>query len=167
MPAANHSSFLQYLIQYLVPNINLSFPPLHNNLWHSFCLPTGQDTARNRLSKFVYTEGNSYATRTSEEVLLTSAKKFNSIHSAGFTGFKPSAYGQVMIPFCRFASSLRLPLPLPLPLPTQYVLTTKTQYVLPTYLALGMTTYRYVVLGSLFPTKLTPSRSYFVLFGRF
>lgn len=92
----------------------------------------GQDTARNRLSKFVYTADNSYATRESEEVLLTSALKFNSIHSAGFTGFKPSAYRQVMIPSCRFTValnvvlSLSLPSPLPLlllsPLPLLFLL---------------------------------------------
>lgn len=36
------------------------------------------------------------ATRESEEVLLTTALKFNSIHSAGWCGFKPSEYGKLV-----------------------------------------------------------------------
>ncbi|CAM9182128.1 unnamed protein product, partial [Laminaria digitata] len=66
-----------------------------DNFYVSYSCQLGyEDTARNRLSKFVYTAGDKWATRRSEEKLLTSALKYNSIHSAGFTGFKPSDYGQ-------------------------------------------------------------------------
>lgn len=49
---------------------------------------------QNRLSKFTYTADSPAATRNSEEILVTSGEKFNSIHSGGWCGFKPSAYGK-------------------------------------------------------------------------
>lgn len=52
-----------------------------------------QENPRNRISKFQYFAGDSSATLNSEEVLLTTVPKFNSIHAAGWCGFKPSAYG--------------------------------------------------------------------------
>ncbi|CBJ28221.1 conserved unknown protein [Ectocarpus siliculosus] len=48
---------------------------------------------RNRLAKFTYFPEDPVATRASEEVLLTTVPKYNSIHSAGWLGFKPSDYG--------------------------------------------------------------------------
>lgn len=50
------------------------------------------DPAQNRISRFTYTEGEPTATRDSELVLLTSGVKYNSIHSAGWLGFRPSDY---------------------------------------------------------------------------
>ena len=49
--------------------------------------------ARNRISRFTYTTGSPELTRSSEKILLTSDAKYNEIHSAGWLGFKPSAYG--------------------------------------------------------------------------
>eukprot|EP00903_Cladosiphon_okamuranus_P010393 g9831.t1 len=51
------------------------------------------DNRRNRLSKFEYVAGDPAATLASEEVLITTATKFSSIHSGGWCGFKPSDYG--------------------------------------------------------------------------
>ncbi|CAM9489417.1 unnamed protein product, partial [Ectocarpus sp. 8 AP-2014] len=51
------------------------------------------ENQRNRLARFTYVPGDAAATRATEEVLLTTAPKFNSVHSAGWLGFKPSAYG--------------------------------------------------------------------------
>ncbi|CAN0318172.1 unnamed protein product, partial [Ectocarpus sp. 12 AP-2014] len=48
---------------------------------------------RNRLARFTYVPGDPVATRATEEVLLTTVPKYNSIHSAGWLGFKPSDYG--------------------------------------------------------------------------
>lgn len=48
--------------------------------------------AQNRLSRFTYTEGDPVATRDSERVLLDTAVKRGTIHSAGWVGFKPSAF---------------------------------------------------------------------------
>lgn len=55
---------------------------------------TTQENQRNRLSKFEYVAGDPAATLASEEVLLTSAPKGNSLHAAGWVGFKPSDYGK-------------------------------------------------------------------------
>lgn len=46
----------------------------------------------NRISRFTYVVDDPAATLASELVVLTSAMKFNSVHSAGWLGFKPSAY---------------------------------------------------------------------------
>eukprot|EP00903_Cladosiphon_okamuranus_P016927 g15603.t1 len=46
----------------------------------------------NVLSKFKYTAGNAAATASSEVVLLTTKPKSSEVHSAGWIGFKPSAY---------------------------------------------------------------------------
>ncbi|CAN0049121.1 unnamed protein product, partial [Ectocarpus sp. 6 AP-2014] len=51
------------------------------------------ENQRNRLARFTYVPGDAAATRASEEVLLTTVPKYNSVHSAGWLGFKPSAYG--------------------------------------------------------------------------
>lgn len=51
-----------------------------------------QPLASNRISRFTYTEGNKTATLNSWLVLLTTDAKFNTIHSAGWLGFKPSDY---------------------------------------------------------------------------
>ncbi|CAM9759383.1 unnamed protein product [Scytosiphon promiscuus] len=51
------------------------------------------ENQRNRLSKFEYFAGDAAATLASEEVLITTAPKNTSIHSAGWVGFQPSAYG--------------------------------------------------------------------------
>ncbi|CAM9715370.1 unnamed protein product, partial [Ectocarpus fasciculatus] len=48
---------------------------------------------RNRLARFTYIPGDASATKASEEILLTTVPKTNSIHSAGWLGFKPSVYG--------------------------------------------------------------------------
>ncbi|CAM9733940.1 unnamed protein product, partial [Ectocarpus sp. 12 AP-2014] len=48
---------------------------------------------RNRLARFTYVPGDATATRATEEVLLTTVPKFNSVHAAGWLGFKPSVYG--------------------------------------------------------------------------
>lgn len=57
------------------------------------CHDCTQEMQRNRLSKFEYFAGDEASTLASEEILLTSAPKNNSIHSAGWVGFKPSVYG--------------------------------------------------------------------------
>ncbi|CAN0441744.1 unnamed protein product [Pylaiella littoralis] len=58
------------------------------------CLLDDGENQRNRLSKFEYVAGDPAATLASEEVLLTSAPKGNSLHAAGWVGFKPSDYGK-------------------------------------------------------------------------
>lgn len=55
-----------------------------------------QENQRNRLSKFEYIAGDPAGTFASEEVLLTSAPKANSLHAGGWVGFKPSAYGKAV-----------------------------------------------------------------------
>ncbi|CAM9654267.1 unnamed protein product, partial [Choristocarpus tenellus] len=50
------------------------------------------EKGRSRISKFVYTEGNSGLTVASEEILSTSIPKGASIHNGGWLGFKPSDY---------------------------------------------------------------------------
>eukprot|EP00904_Undaria_pinnatifida_P003872 jgi/Undpi1/13486/HiC_scaffold_8.g03145.m1 len=57
------------------------------------CQLNDGENPRNRLSKFEYFDGDTSATLASEEVLITTEPKFNSIHAAGWCGFKPSAYG--------------------------------------------------------------------------
>lgn len=57
---------------------------------------TVQKKQRNRLSKFEYIAGYPFATFASEEVLLTSSPKGNSLHAGGWVGFKPSAYGKAV-----------------------------------------------------------------------
>eukprot|EP00752_Nemacystus_decipiens_P008422 g7528.t1 len=52
----------------------------------------GQSKGSNRLSKFQYT-GTPSSTLDSEVELITSVEKAADIHSAGWIGFKPSAYG--------------------------------------------------------------------------
>ncbi|CAM9453682.1 unnamed protein product [Scytosiphon promiscuus] len=52
----------------------------------------GTSLAQNRLSRFTYAEGDPVTTRDSEVVLLDTATKLSTIHSAGWVGFKPSAY---------------------------------------------------------------------------
>lgn len=62
----------------------------------SLCIPQlsqQQENPRNRLSKFQYYAGDTTTTRASEDILLTTIPKFNSIHAAGWVGFKPSDYG--------------------------------------------------------------------------
>ncbi|CAM9199998.1 unnamed protein product [Ectocarpus sp. 12 AP-2014] len=51
------------------------------------------EVQRNRLARFTYIPGDAAGTKASEEVLLTTVPKSNSIHSAGWLGFKPSVYG--------------------------------------------------------------------------
>lgn len=51
-----------------------------------------QPLASNRISRFTYTAGDTTATLNSQLVLLTTNAKFNSIHSGGWLGFKPSVY---------------------------------------------------------------------------
>ncbi|CAM9509059.1 unnamed protein product [Ectocarpus sp. 4 AP-2014] len=51
------------------------------------------EVQRNRLARFTYIPGDPAGTKASEEVLLTTVPKSNSIHSAGWLGFKPSVYG--------------------------------------------------------------------------
>lgn len=53
-----------------------------------------QALALNRVSRFTWTEGDPTATRESELVVLDTGIKRTTIHSAGWLGFKPSAYGQ-------------------------------------------------------------------------
>lgn len=48
--------------------------------------------AQNRLSRFVYDSSSASGTSESEEVLITTSEKESTIHSAGWVGFKPSAY---------------------------------------------------------------------------
>ena len=52
-----------------------------------------QQAARNRISRFTYDPNSTANTRTSEKILLTTDAKDSEIHSAGWIGFKPSAYG--------------------------------------------------------------------------
>lgn len=52
-----------------------------------------QELRSNQLSKFEYVSGDPAATLASEEILVTTAAKDGSIHSAGWCGFKPSDYG--------------------------------------------------------------------------
>ncbi len=53
-----------------------------------------QVVVRNRISRFTYVDGSPAQTRASEVILLTTDAKDTEIHSAGWLGFKPSAYGQ-------------------------------------------------------------------------
>lgn len=46
----------------------------------------------NRITRFTYVAGSPAATLATELVMLTSAVKFDSVHSAGWLGFTPSAY---------------------------------------------------------------------------
>ncbi|CBJ28225.1 glucose sorbosone dehydrogenase [Ectocarpus siliculosus] len=55
------------------------------------------ENQRNRLARFTYVPGDPVATRATEEVLLTTVPKYNSVHSAGWLGFKPSVYGSAEI----------------------------------------------------------------------
>ncbi|CAN0382047.1 unnamed protein product [Pylaiella littoralis] len=48
---------------------------------------------RNRLARFTYVAGDTAGTLATQDILLTTKPKFNSIHSAGWVGFKPSDYG--------------------------------------------------------------------------
>ncbi|CAM9894089.1 unnamed protein product [Pylaiella littoralis] len=52
------------------------------------------ENPRNRLSRFTYISGSQAGTLATQDILLTSKPKFNSIHSAGWVGFKPSDYGK-------------------------------------------------------------------------
>ena len=52
-----------------------------------------KEMARNRISRFTYDPNSTANTRTSEKILLTTDAKDSEIHSAGWIGFKPSAYG--------------------------------------------------------------------------
>ncbi|CAM9548065.1 unnamed protein product [Ectocarpus sp. 6 AP-2014] len=82
--------------------LGLAFSPLFSTdgypayfyLSYTVELDDGENQ-RNRLSKFQYFAGDPAFTLASEEVLLTSAPKIGSIHSAGWVGFQPSAYGTI------------------------------------------------------------------------
>lgn len=56
--------------------------------------PTQQKGQQNRLSKFIYKAGSTKNTRLSEKILVTSGEKDGNIHSGGWVGFLPSAYGK-------------------------------------------------------------------------
>lgn len=53
----------------------------------------------NRLSRFTYDSSSATNTRNSEEVLLESSDKNYVYHSAGWIGFKPSAYENTNVSF--------------------------------------------------------------------
>ncbi len=75
-----------------IPLRRLPIPPRRRALDENQTLY--QLVAQNRISRFTYTAGDPTATRDSELVLVTTGVKYNGIHSAGWLGFKPSAYGE-------------------------------------------------------------------------
>lgn len=77
-----HSVLFQNLLFFLPPPLRPLCPYLL------------QDTIarHNRISRFTYIAGDPAATLATEVILITTVEKFNSVHSAGWLNFKPSAF---------------------------------------------------------------------------
>eukprot|EP00752_Nemacystus_decipiens_P008218 g7348.t1 len=78
--------------------IDLAFDPKFSEngffyISHTVNLGTASDVQQhNRISRFIDVPGSPPETLATELIILTSAKKFNQLHSSGWLGFKPSAY---------------------------------------------------------------------------
>ncbi|CAM9310804.1 unnamed protein product [Pylaiella littoralis] len=56
---------------------------------------TDDENPRNRLSRFTYIADDPSGILATQDVLIDTKRKFNSIHAAGWVGFKPSDYARV------------------------------------------------------------------------